>query len=302
MLAPLLRNGRVLPQVRFSVGDWRLDSAGVLARISAAPWGEGRSSCAAALGARMATWLPRLEIHSVLGVAGSEAVTAAIGRVIDSFGDGQTEGDQIFVQPMLDRVAMAGVAFSRNPSGGPYFVINYDDRSGLTNRVTAGVGEDLKTFYCLKSRTDAAPASLAPVVALLVELETLLDCDAVDVEFAVGGDGALYLLQVRPLAVDRHDEVPDAKVDDAVADIARKVELISRPSLSARQPHGLRRHAGLEPGRNDRDPAGPSPCRCTGNSLPMRSGHISAITTATGIFAVFRSWLAFTDCPTSTCA
>ena len=84
---------------------------------------------------------------SVLGVAGSEAVTAAIGRVIDSFGDGQTEGDQIFVQPMLDRVAMAGVAFSRNPSGGgPYFVINYDDRSGLTNRVTAGVGEDLKTF------------------------------------------------------------------------------------------------------------------------------------------------------------
>ncbi len=33
--APLLRNGRVLPQVRFSVGDWRSDSASVLAPCTA---------------------------------------------------------------------------------------------------------------------------------------------------------------------------------------------------------------------------------------------------------------------------
>ncbi len=31
-LAPLLRNGSVLPQVRFSVGEWRSDATGVLAR------------------------------------------------------------------------------------------------------------------------------------------------------------------------------------------------------------------------------------------------------------------------------
>ena len=33
-LAPLLRTGRVLPQVRFSVGDWRSDAAGVLAALA----------------------------------------------------------------------------------------------------------------------------------------------------------------------------------------------------------------------------------------------------------------------------
>src|SRR5271170_2624909 len=38
-LAPLLRNARVLPQVRFSVGDWRSDAAGMLAAVTAAPWG-----------------------------------------------------------------------------------------------------------------------------------------------------------------------------------------------------------------------------------------------------------------------
>src|SRR6516164_1731769 len=41
-LAPLLRNGLVLPQVRFSVGDWRSDAASALASVAAAPWGSGR--------------------------------------------------------------------------------------------------------------------------------------------------------------------------------------------------------------------------------------------------------------------
>src|SRR5208283_5347910 len=79
----------------------------------------------------------------------------AIERVIDSFGDDQNDQDQIFVQPMLEGVAMAGVAFSRSPGGGPYFIINYDDRTGLTERVTAGAGDNLETFYCLKSRRDS---------------------------------------------------------------------------------------------------------------------------------------------------
>jgi phosphoenolpyruvate synthase/pyruvate phosphate dikinase len=69
---------------------------------------------------------------SVLGVAGSAAVAQAIDRVIASFAHHESndasDDDQIFVQPMLDRVAMAGVVFSRSPSGGPYFIVNYDDR------------------------------------------------------------------------------------------------------------------------------------------------------------------------------
>ena len=257
-LAPLLRNGHVLPQVRFSVGDWRSDAAGVLARVTAAPWGSERvivrSSAQGEDGAASNSQAGRYD--SVLGVAGSAAVTHAIGRVIASFGDDGSDDDQIFVQPMLDRVAMAGVVFSRSPSGGPYFVINYDDRSGLTDRVTAGAGDDLKTFLCLKSRPDACPPSLAPVIALVSELETLLACDAIDVEFAAGGDGQLYLLQVRPLAVDRRGQAADAKVDTALADVARKVELLSRrhPYL-----HGSRAVFGVMPDWNPAEIVGVRP-------------------------------------------
>jgi adenylylsulfate kinase-like enzyme len=175
-LAPLLRGGRVLPQVRISVSDWRSDSAGCLAEIAAAPWGSGRviarsSARAEDAGGRNSQ---AGRYTSVLDVAGSEAVARAIGRVIDSFGPDERDDDQVFVQPLLERVVMAGVVFSRSPNGGPYFVVNYDDYSGCTDQVTSGVGENLRTFVCLRSQPGLCPALLRPVLDLVQELETLL--------------------------------------------------------------------------------------------------------------------------------
>src|SRR5208282_6041242 len=189
--------------VRFSVGDWRSDAAGMLAAVAATPWGSRRVIVrSSALGEDGPGSSQAGKYDSVLGVVGSAAIAQAIDRVIDSFANDGSDDDQIFVQPMLDHVAMAGVVFSRSPSGGPYYIINYDDRSGLTDRVTAGTGDNLETFYCARSRPDACPPSLAPVIALVRELETLLASDAIDVEFAVGDDGQIYLLQVRRLVVD----------------------------------------------------------------------------------------------------
>ena len=269
VLAPLLRHARVLPQVRFSVGDWRSDAARVLAAVAAAPWGSGRVIVRSSARAEDAARNSQAgKYDSVLGVAGSAAVAEAIDRVIASFahdegenaGQGErhdrSDDDQNFVQPMLDRVAIAGVAFSRSPIGGPYFVVNYDDGSGLTDRVTAGAGDGLKTFLCLKSQPDACPPPLAPVIALVRELEGFLACDAIDVEFAIGGDGQLYLLQVRPLAVDRHGPAGDAKVDTALADVARKVELLSRPHPYL---HGSRAIFGVMPDWNPAEIIGVRP-------------------------------------------
>ena len=256
-LAPLLRTARILPQVRFSVRDWRSNPTSVLAAISAVPWGSGRvvvrSSARSEDGADSSQ---AGKFDSVLGVAGSTEIAEAINRVIDSFASEGRGHDQIFVQSMLEGVTMAGVAFSRSPTGAPYFVINYDDHSGLTDRVTTGVGDDLKTFFCLKSRPDACPPSLAPIIALLNELETLLACDAIDVEFAVSGDGQLYLLQVRPLIVDRHEKGLDAMVKTALEDVQRKVELLSRrhPYL-----HGSRAIFGVMPDWNPAEIVGLRP-------------------------------------------
>ncbi len=257
-VAPLLLTGHVLPQVRFSAGDWRSNPASVLARLAAEPWGSGRvivrSSARDEDGAGRNSQAGRYD--SVLGVAGGVAVAQAIDRVMASFDDRENDAHQIFVQPMLDHVAMAGVAFSRSPAGGPYFIINYDNRTGLTERVTGGAGDVLETFFCLKSRVDSCPPSLAPVIALISELETLLASDSIDVEFAVGGDGQLYLLQVRPLAVDSEARIADATVDTALADVARKVELLSRPHPFL---HGSRAIFGVMPDWNPAEIIGVRP-------------------------------------------
>jgi len=256
-VAPLLRHARVLPQVRFSVGRWLSDSARVLATLASEPWGSGRvivRSSARSEDGALSSQAGKYD--SVLGVTGSTAVAQAVEQVIASFGSERRDDDQIFLQPMLEHVAMAGVAFSRSPSGGPYFIINYDDRSGRTDLVTGGAGDDLKTFYCLKSRPDACPASLAPVIALLSELETLLACDAIDVEFAIAENGQLYLLQVRPLAVDRTGAAMDAKIDAALAEIACKVELLSRPHPYL---HGNRAIFGVMPDWNPAEMIGLRP-------------------------------------------
>lgn len=248
-LAPRLHTARILPQVRITVSDWRAERDAVLARVAAEPWSAQpvivRSSAQGEDGP-MSSQAGRYD--SVLGVLGSEHIARAIEEVIESFPDGGNPTDQVFIQPMLERVAAAGVAFSRLPSGGgPYYVINYDDRSGRTDRVTGGVGDNLETFLCLKSRIDACPSTLAPVIALMVELEDLFACDAIDVEFAVDGDGRLYLLQVRRLSVERQGTLPDQKVDQALADVARKVELLSRPHPFL---HGSRSIFGVMPDWN----------------------------------------------------
>jgi phosphohistidine swiveling domain-containing protein len=249
LLVPVLRSAGILPQVRFSVADWRADRAGVLNRLARESWGSSpvivRSSAQnedGLISSQAGCY------DSVLGVRGNAAIGQAIEQVIASFGPSGCANDQIFVQPMLEHVAMAGVAFSRPPSGnGPYFVVNYDDRSGRTDRVTGGTGDNLQTFLCLKSRADACPPDLVPVLALVSELESLFASDAIDVEFAIDGDGKIYLLQVRSLAVEPQEGISDAQIDAALADVAQKVELLGRPHPFL---HGSRSIFGVMPDWN----------------------------------------------------
>ena len=257
-IAPRLRSARVLPQLQSTVGEWRSDPERVLTALETHGWGAGplivRSS---ARGEDGATSSQAGRYASVPGVRGREALRAAIDAVIGSFGAAAGDEEQFFVQPMLERVDMSGVAFSRRPgSGDPYYIVNYDACSGRTDQVTGGVGDNLETFVCLRSASAAWPPALAPVATLLAELEALLGCDALDVEFALGGDGQLYLLQVRRLSVAPTRQVTDARIDSALVDIARKIELLGRPHPYL---HGSRAIFGVMPDWNPAEIVGLRP-------------------------------------------
>jgi adenylylsulfate kinase-like enzyme/phosphohistidine swiveling domain-containing protein len=256
-LAPLLRRAAILPQVRFLVAEWKGDPQGVLQRISAAPWGSEllivRSS---AKSEDSSSESQAGKFTSVAGVEGVAAIAPAVERVIASYAGNDSQDDQVFVQPMLNEVAMAGVAVTREPhGGGPYFVINYDDFSGRSDLVTSGAAGKLKTFICLKSRGEGIPSHLLPVLDLLGELESLLDSDGIDVEFAVDKNGVLYLLQVRPLA--HNQPLTDAEATiEATTEIAQKVALLTKPHPYL---HGNRSVFGVMPDWNPAEIVGLKP-------------------------------------------
>ncbi|HTS51318.1 MAG TPA: adenylyl-sulfate kinase [Bryobacteraceae bacterium] len=256
-LAPLLRSALILPQFRFSVGQWSSDPEGVLKQIAALPWASQAlivRSSAQSEDSRSESKAG--EFTSVAGVEGAAAIPPAVERVIASYTGGHNQHDQIFVQPMLSEVSMAGVAVTRDPhAGGPYFVINYDDYSGRCDLVTSGTAEKLSTFVSLKSRQEGIPQPLQPILDLLRELESLLDCDAIDVEFAVDKHGALYLLQVRPLALKEPSADAEATAT-ATEEIAQKVALLNRPHPYL---HGKRSVFGVMPDWNPAEIVGLKP-------------------------------------------
>lgn len=256
-LTPVLRSAEVLPQVRFSVGAWCDERQAILERLSAMPWGAQtlivRSSARSEdskLGSQAG------KFTSIAGVQGHSAVSDAVDHVIASYTGRSCGDDQVFIQPMLNEASMAGVAITREQhSGGPYFVINYDDQSGRCDSVTSGRAENLRTFVCLKSRREGIPAHLAPVVELLRELEFLLDCDGIDVEFATDHNGRLYLLQVRPLAL---RQLPTSSEDaiSATNEIAQKIALLTKPHPYL---HGNRTVFGVMPDWNPAEIVGLKP-------------------------------------------
>ncbi|MCI6217220.1 MAG: PEP-utilizing enzyme [Helicobacter sp.] len=146
------------------------------------------------------------------------AVWEAIQKVANSM---PSSDDEVLIQPMLESIAMCGVAFSVDKdSGAPYFCISYDC-SGSNDSVTSGLKANLRNFchyrWDLNGGTDKLPSSVMPgyitqterslmlrVMEMMYEIEGLFGCHYLDVEFAFSKDKEryrLYCLQVRPLVL-----------------------------------------------------------------------------------------------------
>lgn len=222
-LQPRVKSARVAPLVVFSVAEWRAGPVKVLARIGhelpATPM-IVRSSCRREdqVSASHAG-----EYLSLLDVSAG-ALHDAVDAVIASYGEaGDT--DEVLVQPMLQGVVLAGVAFSHDPNTcAPYRVINWSEGADTTS-ITGGMGG--RTWQCSAASSQSAPTPLAPVVDLLNELLPLFGGQPVDCEFAITRQAAketLWLLQARPLAMPR----PVDSMESHTRRLTRIADKISR--------------------------------------------------------------------------
>ncbi len=146
------------------------------------------------------------EYDSVLSVCtkDDESIRKAIKTVIASYENKglRTGADEILVQEMVFNSVMSGVVFTHDlNTGAPYYVINYDDESGLTNTVTSGDGEfSNRTLYIHRGATQSLRSErFCRLLDAIQELELIMGSQFLDVEFALGEDMTPYLFQVRAI-------------------------------------------------------------------------------------------------------
>lgn len=192
-------SAKVLPQVCFTVAKLQEQPEAIWDMIQAAFGQQAVIVRSSALSEDTGLASQAGKYLSIAGCVGQAGIMEAIKQVAQAFGDGG-DGNQIFIQPMLQAIARCGVIFTLEPStGGQYYIINYDE-SGSTSSVTSGTGEGLQVYYQVKHSTQG-DAKMAPLVQMAQELERLFDHEALDIEFAQDASGTLYILQVRPLVL-----------------------------------------------------------------------------------------------------
>ena len=261
-LGAVVTQSRIEDQVSFTVSQWDTDKEAVISSVKKKFRSQRlvvRSSALSEDGFHSAN---AGAYDSVLNVDGSDAgsVLEAIAQVIKSYPD-KNRANQVLVQPMLLNVVASGVVFTRTlASGGPYYVINYDDLSSSTESITSGSSQEHKTLVVHRNRdmtSTAIPENIRQLLPAVKEVEDLLSYDALDIEFAISESGRVHILQVRPIAVNHaKDGVTDDDIDTAIADAADQFD---RLQVASPFVGGDRAYFGIMPDWNPAEIIGTNP-------------------------------------------
>jgi phosphohistidine swiveling domain-containing protein len=222
-----ISQGIVLPQISFSLKDWKESKNEILKCIKA------KFPCVIV---RSSSCQEDTDSSSMAGAFDSilnvdtqtDGLLQAIETVISSYGVYEP-ANEVLVQPFLKDVSASGVAFTADPDTlSSYYIVNYDV-SGSTDSITSGQSKSDKTFISFKSQIgmDAIKEPwLKKLISSLSELETLLKNPHLDVEFAVSSD-QIYILQVRPIVKDGKDNLSDIDLIGPLERLERKIQKLS---------------------------------------------------------------------------
>ncbi len=222
-ISPLLSLCQIPDFTYFSVKEWQSEEEKILFRLVAdfsdkqvivRSSAEAEDSGDNAMAGQFVS-IPRVNAGD------AEELRSAIDQVISSYrrhNGRAVSNDQVIVQYMIDDVLMSGVLFTRDlNTGAPYYAINYDDETGRTDTVTSGGEYSNRTLYVHKGARDALrSARFQALISAVAEIETLIDGEALDIEFAVDSQFSVHLFQVRrvtshanwsPDVVDKVDEM-----------------------------------------------------------------------------------------------
>ena len=142
---------------------------------------------------------------SILGIDSKHtaSVLSAIDEVFDSYGCHASVNDEVIIQQMVANILFSGVVFTHElKNGAPYYSINYDDISGKSDTVTAGLSHySNKTLYIHRENVSALRSQrFSTLMRSILEIEKITNSAHLDIEFIVQNDLTVNIVQVRPIA------------------------------------------------------------------------------------------------------
>ncbi|MBS3116243.1 adenylyltransferase/cytidyltransferase family protein [Candidatus Woesearchaeota archaeon] len=230
-LKPLLQKSKIEDLYTFTISDWKNDKKKILRTIQELFTGKIVIRSSAVSEDTLEQSLAG-NFQSVLHIDSQEikAVEEAIATVLRSYREKQAESsfNQILVQKQTDNITMSGVLFTRTlEKNAPYYVVNYDDKTGSSDSVTAGRENQV---MIIAHDAENIPEKMKPLLEAVQELEQKIPSLPLDIEFAISCEGVV-IFQVRPLAVNRHKERHDEEVKERVTSLQEKfLKLTQKPA------------------------------------------------------------------------
>ncbi|MDR1551279.1 MAG: hypothetical protein LBS14_01205 [Holosporaceae bacterium] len=236
-LEKLYNNGissaKTLPVFRFLEVDFRQSKAEIIFKIQSIFDCDRIAIRSSAINEDGAVTSMAGAFNSVLNVnkADKNSIEKAISDVLASY-DERNDHNEVFCQPMLQDVTMAGVAFSCDLSTlAPYYIINYDE-SGKTDVITSGSSNDTRTYIHYKNAEPRCKDHrINRIIAVIKELEEVFNNKFIDIEFAIDKSDNIYVLQVRPVSL-ANRKIPNLNLDLALLKINHKIK-----KLQSRNPN-----------------------------------------------------------------
>ena len=215
-LAPLLTKSFIEKSYVFTVKEWVEESEALIAQIMEKFSSKSLVIRSSTLDEDTLSVSNAGMFHSELHVAtNADSIRASVEKVINSYKEKNSlsSTNQVLVQEQTEGIVNSGVVFTRvMGSNAPYYVINFDDSTGLSDTVTKGTHcSSIKISRF--SSVESIPEQFQGLLEAVKEIEEIIPQMSLDMEFAINGKGEVVIFQVRPIAVNRDLTV---EKDDAV--------------------------------------------------------------------------------------
>ena len=205
-LKDILQKSTILDQIKFNIRDWKRNKRDIIDEILEKFKNKVlivRSSSMDEDGIGLSNAGKYL---SILNVKGKAQLENAIIKVIKAFKKNNLM-DEIFVQEHYKNSKYVGVITTKSKvSGSPWYVINFQ-KTKNTEIITKGDTNNLETLFIRRdTRKKIFKESIFEKLILATEeIESVLNHDSLDIEFAINNRNKILIFQIRPLIVNQEE-------------------------------------------------------------------------------------------------